>query len=154
TVAREAGATKYPPGPGGAFPDTLTIRNMQDATASPFPAVLDTVYGVEGIVTGFDAKPTSFAFYMQDATGNPFTGIDVFSGSFNKNGSPLNRAIGDKVVVYGRKKEFQGEREIEGFEGLMSTDDLIVRKISSGNALPPIFVGTTSSLKELPTNTT
>ncbi len=151
--ASVAMATQYPPGPGGAFPDTLTIVNLQNSAAVPFPAVLDTVRGVQGIITGFDGKSTGYAFYMQDITGNPFTGIDVFTGSFNKQGAPYNFAIGDKVVVYGRKQEFQGETELEGNDGVQGTDDCLVRVISSGNALPPFFVGTTTQLKETPTNT-
>lgn len=152
-TATVASATQYPPGPGGAFPDTLTIQNLQDAAAVPFLAIPDTVRGIEGIITGFDAKPTGFAFYIQDATGNPFTGIDVFTGSFNKNAAPWNFQIGDKVVVYGKKQEFQGETEIEGFDNAQGTDDCIVRLISSGNTLPPFFNGTTTTLRELPTNT-
>lgn len=147
-----ASAAIYPPGPGGAFPDTLTIVNIQDPLAVPFPAIPDTVHGIRGIVTGFDPKPTGFAFYIQDATGNPYTGLDVFTGGTNyQTFFPL--AIGDDVVVYGKKQEFAGETEIEGFDNSTSTNDVIVRKISSGNPVPPFFVGTTTQLQELPTNT-
>jgi len=146
-----AAAAIYPPGPGGAFPDTLTIVNIQNPAAVPFPAIPDTVLGIRGIVTGFDPKPTGFAFYIQDATGNPWTGLDVFTGGTNyQSGFPL--AIGDDVVVYGKKQEFAGETEIEGFDNSTSTNDVIVRKISSGNPVPPFFVGTTTQLQELPTN--
>lgn len=152
-TASIASATQYPPGPGGAFPDTLTIVNLQNPAAVPFPAALDTVRGIEGIITGFDPKATGYAFYIQDLTGNPFTGLDIFTGSFNKKSAPYNLAVGDKVVVYGRKLEFQGETEIEGLDGIQGTDDCFVRVVSSGNTLPPFFVGTTTQLKETPTNT-
>ena len=152
-TASVASATQYPPGPGGAFPDTLTIRNLQDATASPFLAVPDTVYGIQGIITGFDPKPTGFALYIQDSSGLPFTGVDVFTGAFNKQSAPFNFAIGDRVAVYGKKQEFGNGTELEGYDASSSTDDCLVRKISSGNALPPFYVGTTTNLNELPTNT-
>lgn len=150
--AGTAFAEQYPPGPGAAFPDTLTIINIQDPAAVPFPAVPDTVWGIRGIVTGFDPKPTGFAFYIQLPGGAPYTGIDVFTGGTNyQTGYPL--AIGDLVTVSGKKQEFGGGTEIEGFDNSTSTDDIIVRKLSSGNPLPPFFVGTTTQLQELPTNT-
>ncbi len=149
--AGSAVAVQYPPGPGGTDLDTLTIRNLQDPSAVPHPAAPDTVWGVRGIITGFDPKPTGFAFYIQDATGNPWTGIDVFTGGTNyQTFFPL--AIGDEVVTYGKKQEFAGETEIEGFDNSTSTNDIIIRKLSSGNPLPPFFVGTTTQLQELPTN--
>ncbi len=152
-TASVASATQYPPGPGGAFPDTLTIVNLQNSAAVPYLAVPDTVYGIEGIITGFDAKPTGFAFYIQDATGNPYTGIDVFTGATNKKATPFNFAIGDKVRVYGKKQEFGNGTEIEGYDGSSGTDDCLVRLISTGNTLPPFYVGTTTNLNELATNT-
>lgn len=152
-TASVASAAQYPPGPGGLFPDTLTIANLQNSAAVPFPATLDTVYGVRGIITGFDPKSTGYAFYIQDASGNPFTGLDVFTGSFNKQGAPFNLAVGDEVVAYGKKQEFQGETELEGFDAFQGTDDIVIRKVSSGNAPPPFFVATTTQMRETPTNT-
>ncbi|MEO5987425.1 MAG: T9SS type A sorting domain-containing protein [Candidatus Eisenbacteria bacterium] len=156
--ASVAMATQYPPGTVGGtlpgpYPDTLTIVNLQDPLAVPFLAIPDTAYGIRGIITGFDAKPTGFALYIQDATGNPYTGIDVFTGAFNKQATPYSFALGDLVVVYGKKQEFGGGTELEGLDNSSSTDDCIVRKISSGNTLPPFYVGTTTNLNELPTNT-
>lgn len=152
-MASVASATKYPPGPGGAFPDTLAIVNLQNSAAVPFLAVPDTAYGIPGIITGFDPKATGYGFYMQTATGAPFTGIDVFTGTFNKLAAPYNLAIGDAVVCYGRKQEFGNGTELEGYDGVQGTDDCIVRKVSSGNPLPPFFVGTTTQLNWLATNT-
>ena len=150
--AGTAVAEQYPPGPGAAFPDTLTIVNIQNPAAVPFPAVPDTIFGIRGIVTGFDPKPTGFAFYIQMPGGAPWTGLDVFTGGTNyETFFPL--ALGDEVVVYGKKQEFAGETELEGFDNSTSTNDIIVRKTSTGNALPPFFVGTTTQLQELPTNT-
>ncbi len=146
-----AGATQYPPGPGGACPDSLTIFQTQNLAAACHPATLDTVRGVGGIITGFDNFPTGFAFYMQTSGGAPWTGIDVFTGSTNKQ-AQLGLQLGDSVVVYGKMQEFQGETEIEGLDGSQSTDDCIVRKVSSGHAVPNFHVGTISELQELPTN--
>ncbi len=141
-------ADKYPPGPAyRTCPDTLTIFDLQqaDTTIAPcHPAVLDTVLGIRGIVIGFDAKPTGFAFYIQQPAGGPYTGIDVFTGSTNYGPStPLNLQLGDDVVVYGRTQEFpavNGESEIEGYDGVQGTPDLTIRRISTGNALPPYFI--------------
>ena len=59
--------------------DTLTIYDIQqpDTLLAPChprnysPASGDTVLGIKGIVTGFDAKPGAFAFYIQDSRGGP-----------------------------------------------------------------------------------
>lgn len=146
-------AAQYPPGPGGAFPDTLSIVNIQSSAAVPAVATLDTVYGVGGIVTGFDPKSSGYAFYIQLSNGLPNTGLDIFTGSYNKAAAPYNLAIGDSVVCYGRVQVFQGEAELEGYDGVQGTDDMIVRVVSTGNPLPPFYVGTTTQLRETPTNT-
>lgn len=163
-TAISAHALVFPPGTVGGsqpgpFPDTLNVANVQDPLAVPHPATLDTVLGVGGIITGFDAKPTGFAFYIQTSTSgttpNAYTGIDVFTGSFNFASSPFNLAVGDSVIVYGRVQEFpatNGGTEIEGLDGSQGTQDLAFRKISSGNALPPFYVGNVNNLRELPTN--
>lgn len=152
-VAGTAIAAQYPPGPGGLYPDTLSVVNVQKAAAVPFVAVLDTVYGTGGVITGFDAKSSGYAFYMQLSNGVQFGGVDVFTGSYNKQGAPYNLSLGDSVIVYGRKQEFQGETELEGYDGVQGTDDMIVRRISTGNPLPPFYIGSTTSLRETPTNT-
>ncbi len=150
-------AVQFPPGtPGGIapgpYPDTLTIAHMQNPAMVPFPAVPDTIRGIGGIVTGFDPKPTGFAFYIQNSSGLPWTGLDIFTGGTNyQSFFPL--ALGDSVVVYGKRSEFGGETQLEGLDASSSTNDVVVRKVSVGNALPPFFVGTTTQLQELPTNT-
>lgn len=141
--------------PNATYPDTLNVYKVQFGMANPgpgFPALLDTVSGVGGIVTGFDAKPSGFAFYIQN-NGNPWTGIDVFTGSFNYNSSPFNVQVGDSVVVYGKIQEFGGGTEIEGLDATQGTNDVIVRIVSSGNPLPPFYGGTTTGLKEVPKGT-
>ncbi len=159
-------AFKYPPGqPNRTCPDTLKIFQIQqeDTTiALCHPALLDTVLGVRGIITAFDAKASAYGFYMQNRFANglgQFTGIDVFTGATNYNSSvPTspsggNLAVGDSVVVYGTTQEFpavDGESEIEGPDVIQSTDDIVIRKINSGNPLPAFHVGTTAEFNWIP----
>ena len=153
---------KYPQGPPyRTCPDTLRIYDVQqpDTTIAPChpanyaPASGDTVLGVKGIITGFDAKPSAFAFYIQNSQGGPFTGVQAFTGASNYNGFPFNFNIGDSVAVYGTTQEFpttNGTTEIEGPDVVQSTNDIIVRKISSGNPLPPYEIHTTASMNWIP----
>lgn len=157
-------ADKYPPGPAyRSCPDSVTMYSIQqtDTTLAPcHPAVLDTVLGVGGIIIGFDAKASAYGFYMENSPGAPRTGIDVFTGATNYNGPVVgtpsggNLAIGDSVIVYGRTQEFpnpNGETELEGFDGVQSTNDIIIRRISTGNPLPPVKILTTSQINWIPT---
>src|SRR5258705_1002756 len=121
---------KYPPGPPyRSCPDTLTVFDLQQADtllATCHPATLDTVWGVRGIITAFDANATSYAFYIQNTfatSPKPWTGISVLTAGTNYKGpvpgTPTggNLARGDSVVVYGTTQEFpitNGESEIEG----------------------------------------
>ena len=163
-VASFAAPAKYPPGPAyRTCPDTLTIYDTQqpDTTLAPCaPARLDTVLGVRGIVIGFDAKANGFAIFFQNSQGGPFSGVQAFTGSFNYTGpvptSPSggNLALGDSIVVYGTMQEFpnpNGTTEIEGPDGVQGTDDIKVRKISSGNPLPPWKILTTTQMNFIPT---
>src|SRR5262249_27161406 len=74
-----AGAAQYPPGPGGTCTDTLTIIDLQQESppTTCSPASGDTVMGIKGIVTGFDAIPTAFAFWIQMSGTGPWKGIQV-----------------------------------------------------------------------------
>src|SRR5262245_2626119 len=88
--------------PNPSFPDTLGLFHLQHPIAVPHPITPDTVSGIQGIITGFDPFPTGFAIYIQDASGNPWTGVDVFTGGI----SNCDFAIGDRVAVYGKLQEF------------------------------------------------
>jgi hypothetical protein len=147
-LATTASATIYPPGPGGAYPDTLSIENIQNPAADPHPVNPDTVLGIKGIITGFDTFPAGFSFNMQNSQGGPWTGILVFTGGLNLE---PNFAIGDSVSVYGQVNEFNNLTQIVSFAGSFG-NNIIVGKISSGNPLPPFHVGTVAELQELPTN--
>jgi len=157
---------KYPPGPPyRTCPDTLSIFDVEqsDTTLAPChpaqysPAGGDTVLGIKGIITGFDAKPSAFAFFIQNSQGNPFGGVQAFTGAYNYAGLDFGLAIGDSVAVYGTTQEFpagaNGTTEIEGPDIIQSTNDLVVRKISSGNPLPPFKILTTSQMSWIPGST-
>lgn len=155
----EAQRYKYPPGPPyRSCPDTLTIFDVQreDTTIAPcHPATLDTVWGVKGIVTGFDRRASSFAIYIQTNSNAGWNGVNVFTGATNYAGSPYNFVIGDELAVYGTTQEFpasNGETEIEGPDTNQGTNDIIVRKVSGGNPVPPFFVGTTTDFNWVPSS--
>jgi hypothetical protein len=146
-VATQASGLTFPPGPGGTCPDTLTIRDVQDPTAVCHPAVGDTVRGVSGIITGFDTKPTGYAFYIQNRHESgplPWTGVFVNTLGVDYRATPFNLVLGDSVAVYGSVTEFQNETELIAPNNSFSVPNLIVRKISSGNPLPLAQVGTTA----------
>jgi hypothetical protein len=149
--------TGPPFGPGCPFPDTLIkVSFIQNPAASPHPVQPDTVEGIGGIITGFDTFPTGFGFYIQNrGTSQSWTGVDIFTGGTNYVSlfTP-NLAVGDSVMVYGRLEEFQGGLELRSYSSGSAFNNPLpaVRRISTGNSLPPFFRGTAAQLNELPTN--
>lgn len=167
-AATSAWAISYPPGtvggicdgppfgPGCPYPDTLyKVSFIQNPGAVPHPVQPDTVEGIAGIIIGFDTFPTGFGFYIQNSEGGPWSGVDVFTGGTNYVGlyTP-SLAIGDSVVCYGRLEEFQGGLEIRSYStgSAFNAPLPAVRRISTGNPLPPFFRGTANQIQELPTN--
>ena len=162
--ASVAHAIQYPPaaGPLGCNPpnppDTLIrvefIQNPNLPDVLCHPTAPDTVWGIAGIITGFDPIANGFAIYIQNSDGNPWGGVDVFTGGDNYIGNfTPNLAPGDSIVAYGRMDEFQGETELRGFaSSAFSPPNTAVRRISIGNALPPFKRGTVNYFQELPTN--
>ena len=155
-VAGTAFAEQFPPGPGGACPDTLTLFDVRFNDATCYPASGDTVYGVKGIVTGFDKDFSPFAFYIQ-VPGGPWRGAQVFTGSTNYfnsvPGTPTggNLAIGDQVIVYGTRIEFNGFTELSGFDASQTTNDIIIRDASPPTAtLPPYYYGNVDEFNWVP----
>src|SRR5437870_5498485 len=162
TAHAQAKKYKYPPGPGyRSCPDTLTIFQVQqtDTLLNPcapqrFPSSTttgDTVLGIKGIITGFDAKAPAFAFYFQNSQGGPYSGVQAFTGAYNWKAVPYSLNLGDSVAVSGTVQEFpnsltSGTTEIEGPDVVQSTNDIIIRKISSGNPLPQFKILTTTSM--------
>lgn len=163
-LAAGALAATYPPGPGNAYPDTLNIPNVQNPAAVPHPTSGDVVLGISGIVTGFVDQARPFGLYIQLANGGQYGGIGVYTGNvFHGPGSDDNLQIGDQVVVYGKVKSYQqavvigalgGNNEVTAlsFESATSSEDLTIRKVSSGNALPAFHVGPISELEKTGTN--
>ena len=146
-----ASATQFP---NATCPDSVTIQQIQDVTHACHPALGDTVAGVSGVIIGFDPIATGFDAYIQDPAGGPFSGIDFFTHSFNTKVAPYNFAIGDRIVVeFAATAEFQNASEVLAANNNFGAPNFIVRKVSSGNALPPFFTGTTTQLNELNTNT-
>jgi hypothetical protein len=170
-----AGAAMAANYPNATFPDSVTIKQIQDVLAAGHPAVGDTIgetrvgippewrlppydnpfgAGLGGIIIGFDPIATGFDAYIQNSPGGPFSGIDVFFHSVNPQSAPYNFAIGDSIVVeWMRTGEFQNSSQVLAPNNNFTAPNGIVRKVSSGNALPPFFEGTTTQLNELPTNT-
>jgi hypothetical protein len=156
-----AQAVSWPPGNGTcAITDTLVyVRYVQDASLTPcYVATLDTVWGVGGIITGFDTFPSGYGFYIQNnatgANGAPFTGVDIFTSGENMVATK-GLALGDSVWVYwSRKQEFQGGTELMAPNLSTSTGNMIVNKISSGHPLPAFHVGTVNELREPSSNPT
>lgn len=152
SVAGVASAVQYP---NATCPDSVTIKQIQDITAATCrPAGPDTVRGVGGIIIGFDPIATGFDAYIQTTGGGPYTGVDFFTHSVNTKVAPYNFAIGDSIVVeFAAVAEFANATEVLAANNSFGSPNFIVRKVSSGNTLPPFFVGTTNQLQELPTNT-
>src|SRR5689334_15976886 len=145
-----ASATQYP---NATCTDSVTIKMIQDAASICHPVSPDTVRGVGGIIIGFDPIATGFDAYIQNTGGGPFTGIDFFCHSVNPQAAPYNFAIGDSIVVeFAAVAEFGNATEVLAANNNFGAPNFIVRKVSSGNTLPPFFVGTTTQLKETPTN--
>jgi hypothetical protein len=150
-MAGVASATQFP---NATCPDSVTIKQIQDVTHACHPALGDTVRGVGGIIIGFDPIATGFDAYIQTTGGGPFTGIDFFTHSFNTKVAPYNFALGDSIVVeFAATAEFNSATEVLAANNNFGAPNFVVRKVSSGNTLPPFFVGTTTQLNQLPTNT-
>lgn len=128
----------YPPGPAyRSCTDSATLFQVQQAdnTLNPcYPAFGDTVKGVRGIITGFRLRSAGH-LYMQNSNGSPFGALRVFTVGHLEN---RGFAIGDSISVCGLSWIYQGEHQLQGTPGT----SLTVRRISSGNPLPPHHVGT------------
>jgi hypothetical protein len=136
----------YPPGPPyRSCPDSVTIFQVQqsDTTLNPcFPALNDTVWGVSGIVTA--KRPRSTArLYIENSNAADFNALQIYVTDQTYNGQ---FALGDSVVAYGVVNDYQGETQLGGTVGV----NKIVRKISSGNPLPPFRMHTTTDLRYTP----
>ena len=152
--------------PNPSCPDTMTIYKMRTllnvvdpcgaATPNTTGSPGDTVLGVGGIIIGFDQIPTGFDIYIEMSGGGPTglnAGLDVFTHGTNFV-APYGFALGDSIVVeYARVANFNGDVELEAPNNTFSAPNIVMRKVSSGNTLPPFFSGNSTDFKETPTNT-
>jgi len=162
-LAAPAFAAQYPPGPGGCCPDTLTIVNLRNPAAVPHPVAGDVVLGIRGVITGFAPHFGPYGFYMEMPSGEPYSGIAVFTG--NVDHQP-ELHVGDLVAVYGKVQHFSdtdnggddGSLAIGSVDGGTSVlvpgtlspneGDVVIRVVSHGNPLPPLHVGTLAELNQ------
>src|SRR5262249_26297518 len=104
----------------------------------------------------FDKDVSAFAFWIQLAGGGPYSGIEVFTGSNSyftivpQGVGSSTLSLGDEVVAYGREFEFNDDTELSDFDNVQGTNDNIIRRISTGNALPPFHVDTVRNLSWVP----
>jgi len=152
-AATSAFATIYPPGPGGACPDSVTPYQVQNIAAPCHPATGDTLKGIGGIITGMDTKSTTYGFYVQwSATGtpNPWTGQQIYTQGVNTNITPFNFQRGDSVVVeFGYLQYYSNGTEVTTYT---PAANCLIRKVSSGNPLPPFKVGTANYFSRMASN--
>jgi len=158
-MASSAVAAQYPPGPGNCCPDTLTIVNVQNPAANPHPGTGDVVLGIGGIVTGFANQFRPYGFYIQLQNAPPYGGVGVYTGNVDHGpGTDQDLHLGDQVVVYGKVKSYKNAvavGSLGGFDEILglspdsptSAEDLTVRLVSRGNALPAFHVGTFAELE-------
>jgi hypothetical protein len=149
----------FPPGPLGTCTDTMSIvvlKTYLNNTLDPCGALTpnttgtagDTVLGVGGIITAFDEIPTGFDIYIQQTGGGENTGLDVFTHGTNFR-APYGFNLGDSIVVeYACVANFNGDVEVLAPNGNFSGPNIVLRKVSSGNALPPFLHGNTTDFKE------
>jgi hypothetical protein len=112
----------------------------------------DTVLGVGGIIIGFDEIPTGFDVFIETSGGGPNTGLDVFTHGTNMR-PVYGFERGDSIIVeYARVANYYGDIELLAPNGIFSSPDIVLRKVNSGNPLPPFFEGNTTDFQELPAN--
>jgi hypothetical protein len=153
--------------PNPTCPDSLTIFGLKThlsgaGACDPQVGVAagaagDTILGIGGIITGFDENPTGFDVYIEMSGGGPqagkYAGLDVFTHGTNMR-APYGLNRGDSIVVeFSRVAIFQGAVEVFSPNSNFSSPNIILRKVNSGNPLPPFVVGNTTDFVETPTNT-
>ena len=162
TILITTSASAFTQYPNAGCPDSLSIIRLKTLLNQALPCAPvtngttgspgDTVNGVGGIIIGFDEIPTGFDIYVEQSAGGQNSGIDVFTHGTNFR--PIygfNR--GDSIVVeYARVSNFFGDVELEAPNNVFSNPNIVLRTVSTGNPLPPIFTGNTTDFVETPTN--
>ena len=102
---------------------SATYTFMTPITIAEARALANNEYAlIQGVVTLIDGRNV----YIQDAT----AGIDLY---LNNNTVPETLALGDMVMAYGKKTEYNGLVELTGINGNNAEEFSI---LSSGNPLP------------------
>jgi hypothetical protein len=158
-AATTASAKQFP---NAGCPDTMSVVTLKSLLGGvdPCSAVTgagtapgDTIRGVGGIIIGFDEIPTGFDVFIEQSDGQANSGLDVFTGGTNFR-APYGFNLGDSIVVeYGRVANFNGDIELLSPNNTFASPNIVLRKVSSGNPLPPIHDGTTTDFNLLLTNT-
>jgi hypothetical protein len=148
--------------PNATCTDSVTLHQLVDLSGACHPTQGastpgDTVRGIGGIITAFDAVPSSYAIYFQnnraDSVGY-LCATDCFTGGTNWSTSPRNLALGDSIVVeFAGSEVFQGSNEVLSPNNNQAAPNVVIRKVSSGNHVPDFKVGTTNLFRTNSTNT-
>jgi hypothetical protein len=148
-------ADTYPPGPGNCCPDTLTIINLRNPAAVPHPSNGDDVLGVGGIVTAFSHRVGRMASTCRCRTVCP-TAASPCSPERRQHAGATGRRLGRRVR---QGQPFQRYRRLvigappSTRLTNLTDNNVLVRRVSSGNPLPPIHVGTLAELESSASNT-
>ena len=134
--------------PSSAVQRTVTIYQIQDTTAvgHVVEGSTDTVT-TTGIITGADTRPTGFGYYIQDAAGGFFSGVQVFTGGANAF-ADSGYARGDVITATGRCLEFGGGTELASATGGAFGTPPTTTKIGTA-AIPTPLACTFSNMNEL-----
>ena len=156
-------ASRFPPGPTGTCTDTMTISELAtwlNTTTPPCNATTpnftgspgDTVFGISGVVIALDQVPTGFDIYLQLPQGGPNSGMDVFTMGVNE--VPLYAlALGDSLTVeFACIADFYGDVRLSPPNNNFSLPNIVLRRGSSGNSVPPPTHGNTSQFDQSPAN--
>ena len=134
--------------PSSAVQRTVTIYQIQDTTSvgHVVEGSTDTVT-TTGIITGADIRPTGFGYYIQDAGGGNYSGVQVFTGGANSF-ADSGYARGDIITATGRCLEFGGGTELTSASGSAFGAPPTQTKIGTA-PLPTPLACTFSNINEL-----
>jgi hypothetical protein len=115
----EAGSYQY-------YVGEATIYDVQYSTAGDSSDNWDKALNVRGIVTAAPGVYSDYYFFIQDQSGDPWTGVKVYERT-----GAINLSEGDEVIVCGDVWEYYDETEL----AIHCPSAYTI--VSSGNELPP-----------------
>ena len=154
----------YPPGSGGACPETLTIAQVNNSGSACHPALGDTVLAVKGIVTALGHSHGLYTLFMQNSAGGAYSAIRIetyganYAGPVAESPSGGYVTVGDSIAVSGTVTEgltgaINDQKSIECPGLSYEKNSIVIRRIASGQVLPPYRNGTTSDYEWIPNST-